>query len=260
MIKLDNGHFISYEHMGEFHSDAAWIHPVRSIKSYEIILVLEGTVYLHEDEKEYILNPNDVIILEPELIHGGSKTVTEPVAFYWLHFYTDLPLPMKVLSDQDLYEVRQLLRRLLHLTNTTGYSCHAADATVLLILEEFSKIVQERTTDSRVNISQITEYIRIHSDRKLTVSALARHFHYNPDYIAKLFQKHLGIGPKEYIAQQRLKKAKDLLLTTDLPIKLLATELGYEQENLFIKFFQYHEKISPTAFRNQYYNTHMNNK
>ena len=43
-------------------------------------------------------------------------------------------------------------------------------------------------------------------------------------------------------------------------MKQIASELGFSNENLFIKFFLYHEKITPTAFRSRYYNTHLNNR
>ena len=51
--------------IGEFHSSGEWIHPGRNIKSYEIILVLEGTVYIAEETREYILQKNQLLILEP---------------------------------------------------------------------------------------------------------------------------------------------------------------------------------------------------
>ena len=78
--------------------------------------------------------------------------------------------------------------------------------------------------------------------------------------LGKLFRKYTGTGLKEYIAQQKMLKAKSLLLTTDMSIKQIAHELGYAEENLFIKFFAYHEEISPAVFRAQCYNTHINNK
>ena len=53
---------------------------------------------------------------------------------------------------------------------------------------------------------------------------------------------------------------KDLLLTTDMSVKQISRELGYSGEYLFIKFFTYHEKISPAAFKAKYCNTHINNK
>ena len=54
--------------------------------------------------------------------------------------------------------------------------------------------------------------------------------------------------------------AKDLLLTTDLSVKEIAAQMEFAEENLFIKYFIYHEEISPVKFRNKYFNTHMNNK
>ena len=54
--------------------------------------------------------------------------------------------------------------------------------------------------------------------------------------------------------------AKDLLLSTNMSVKQISKELGYSEENLFIKFFTYNEKISPSAFKAKYCNTHINNK
>ena len=78
------------------------------------------------------------------------------------------------------------------------------------------------------------------------------------DYIGKLFKKAYGISIKKYIAQEKLKRARELLATTDLSVKQIAQELNYEDENLFTKFFVYHEKISPAAFKKQYGHTHLN--
>lgn len=255
-----NDHYFSYERIGEFHSEGTWIHPTRKIRSIELILVLEGTVHLREGEREYALEPNQMILLEPGVEHGGIHEVDNPIAFYWYHFYTDLPLPFKVYTGQEIYEVKQLMKRLLHITNTPGYGSAAADALGYLIFEELAQRAKKEKLVNRIHVNQILEYIKINNRRNLTVADIAAHFNYNQDYMGKLFRKNLGMGLKEYLADQRLKLAKDLLLTTDMTVKQISSELGYQHENLFIKFFLYHEKISPAVFRNQYYNTHLNNR
>ena len=53
MIQFENGKYFSYDMVGEFHSLGEWIHPKRSIKSFEVILALEGTVYISEENQEY---------------------------------------------------------------------------------------------------------------------------------------------------------------------------------------------------------------
>ena len=107
---------------------------------------------------------------------------------------------------------------------------------------------------------RITEYISNNIKSGVSVSDIAQHFGYNADYIGKYFKKIHGVRLKDYLAIQRIKLAKDLLLTTDMNVKQISGVLGYNEENLFIKFFTYHEKISPAAFKAQYCNTHINNK
>lgn len=113
---------------------------------------------------------------------------------------------------------------------------------------------------NRILSVQISEYIRNNIKDGISLSNIANHFGYNSDYLGKYFKKNFGIGLKEHLYSQRLKLAKDLLLTTDTSIKQISKELGFHEENLFIKFFVYHEKITPTVFRNKYCNTHINNR
>lgn len=260
MIRLENGKYFSYDMIGEFHSSGEWVHPRRSINSFEIILVLEGRVYIAEETQEYILQKNQLLVLEPHKVHFGYKTVSDYTAFYWFHFFTDLEIPLKSYTGTDIYEVKQLLKKLLHISNTPDYSPAAADAAGYLILEELSRLSAKDNSSNPALAARITEFVRNNIKSGLTVTDVAGHFGYNADYIGKYFKKTHGIGLKDYLSAQRIKLAKDLLLTTDMTVKQISRELGYSEENLFIKFFTYHEKISPSAFKTQYCNTHINTK
>lgn len=260
MIQFENGKYFSYDMIGEFHSSGEWLHPKRRISSFEMILVLNGTVFIAEESQEYILQKNQLLVLEPFKEHYGYKKVSEPTAFYWFHFFTDLEIPLKSYNGTDIYEIKLLLKKLLHIANTPDYSAAAADSAGYLIFEELSRISAEEHSTNQALTAQITEYIRNNIKSGITVSDIARNLGYNADYIGKYFKKNRGIGLKEYLAVQKIKLAKDLLLTTDMSVKQISRDLGYNEENLFIKFFIYHEKISPAAFKAKYCNTHINNK
>lgn len=260
MICIENGNTFSYDMVGEFHSRGEWIHPRRSIQSYELILVLEGAVYIAEERNKYVLQKDQMLILEPFKEHFGYKLVSSPTAFYWLHFFTDLVPPLKTYTGNDLYEIKQLLKKLLHITNTPQYSSAAADATAYLIFEELRQLSLEASDSRQALSAQISEYIRSNLRSEITISDIAQRLGYNADYLGKYFRKTHGIGLKQYIADQKIALAKSLLLTTDMNVKQIAHELGYNDENLFIKFFIYHEDETPTAFKNKYCNTHTNNK
>lgn len=260
MIKFENGTYFSYDMIGKFHSSGEWIHPKRKIKSYEIIFVLQGTVYIAEETNEYILQKNQFLVIEPFKEHYGYKTVSEPTVFYWFHFFTDLKIPLKSYTGNDIYEIKQLLKKLLHISNTPTYSRCAADAAGYLIFEELIRLSAEENAPNQSLDIQIMEYIRNNIKNGITISGIAQYLGYNADYIGKYFKKIHGIRLKEYLAAQKIKLAKDFLLTTDMSIKQISRELGYNEENIFIKFFTYHEKISPATFKAKYCNTHINNK
>lgn len=258
MLTLDTGDTFRYEMIGEFRSDGQWIHPARTVTSYELIFVLDGTVAITEDGVEYELHENQMLLLQPGLPHAGTRPTDEPVAFYWFHFCTDAPVPFKLDTGADYYDVKALLKRLLHIANTPLYPPTACDAAGLLVFHELCRRAAGAASGNAL-ANRITEYVRINSQRKLSVRDIANTFGYNPDHISKLFYKNFHVGLKEHIVQQRLHLAKDLLLTTNLSVKQIAARLDWPNENLFIKFFLYHEEVSPARFRELYCGTHLNN-
>lgn len=256
MLQLKNGQYFSFAMVGEFRSSDEWIHPTRSIDTYELILVREGTVYIKEGDTEYTLNVGDMLLLEPNIIHGGFRKSKGKTSFYWFHFYTNMPLPFKVNTSKDIYEIRLYIKKLLDATNGGYHSEITADTLSLLIFDELSKTQNQISSP----VQKVIEYIKINCNRDISVLQIAEEFGFNPEYLGRLFKKHTKTGLKEYIANMRLSSAKELLLTTAFSIKEISKRLGWENENLFIKFFIYHEKITPTAFRNRYTHTHLNNK
>lgn len=259
MITTDTKNYFQYEMIGEFRSHEEWIHSERTINSHELIFVIEGCVHLYEESTFYTISPGEFIILEPGKKHGGWQTSEGTTSFFWFHFHTDMHLPLKYYNGAETYDVRYLLKKLLHMTNTPTYSKSHADAVGLLIFYELMHIA----ADSEIHNSttgKVSEYIRINIDKELTVSSIASVFRYSPDYLSKLFRQNYGTSLKEYISLKKMQTSKQLLLSTDLSVKEIAPKLGFKTENLFIKFFIYHEKISPTKFRNKFFNTHMNKK
>lgn len=260
MIKLNNGKYFKSSTIGEFQSRGEWIHPDTQVPTYELIFVLEGEVHIAEEDKEYSLFPNELIILEPQKRHYGFKPSKTYTAFYWFHFSTNIDIPCKICKSQDLYDVKYLLKRLLHISNTPTYDKNAADSAGLMILEELKSLTAAGMISNHALISKISEYVRINIKNNVTVGEIADYFSYNPDYIGKLFKEYFDTGLKNFIVNERIKLAKDMLLTTNMTVKQIGFQLGFSTENNFIKFFTYHEHISPARFRNRSGNTHINNK
>lgn len=257
MICTDLGEF-EYVSAGEFVSSGEWIHPERIIDSHELILVTRGEVYIRESGEDYVLSVGDCLLLEAGKRHVGSRRSMGATSFMWFHFRTELSLPFKCERQCDLYEVKYLFKKLLHMSRTPSYGTGELDATSLLLFYELYHIRSNEVENSLA--SKLSEYVRINVCNGITVRDAATRFGYSCDHIGKLFKKSYGIGLKEYITSCKLTAAKDLLLNTEDTVKQIASKLGFNDSNAFIKFFLYHEKLSPTDFRNRYFNTHLNNK
>ena len=264
MIQLssDPAVSVSYLYSGLFETQEEWSHPHRVIDSYEILYVVAGEVYLEEEGERFSLKAGDVYLLRPDCRHGGYRISRGKTSFYWVHFVTDgwPGLGTGLLSVPDSYRFSLLLKQLLHIANTPGYTAYAPDAALGLLLAELTAAGRDGESGGGPLVSKIAGWVRIHSREKLTVGEVAARFGYHPDYLCVLFRKSLGMSLKAYIGGERVKFAQSLLLTTDKPIKELAEELGWESENAFIHYFRYHTGMGPGRFRGVYHHTHMNDR
>jgi len=68
-------------------------------------------------------------------------------------------------------------------------------------------------------------------------------------YAAQLFKRCTGLGVREYAKKKRFLMAAERLKTTDLPIKVIAAEFGYQSLAHFTRRFKEQFRLSPTEFR-----------
>ena len=71
---------------GRFISRGKGRHATRVIDSYELILVIAGTLRMFEEESEFALQPGDRLLLRPGLRHGGTAAYEPGLSCYWCHY------------------------------------------------------------------------------------------------------------------------------------------------------------------------------
>jgi AraC-like DNA-binding protein len=255
---------IKYISSGKFVSDDEWIHPRRIIDSYEIIYVVEGCVYIQEEDKVYTLKTGEILILQPYKTHFGYNKSSLSTSFYWVHFLdVDNYIHENITQYthfQDIYQINLLFKQLIHVVNTPQYPKYTAVLILNLIFTEILVRQKSQIKNYSPLLSDICEWIRINSEKSIRVKDVAFKFGYNEDYITRIFKKNFSVGIKEYINESKLKLIKNCLISTEYPIKEIAAKNGFEDYKNFLKYFKYHEGISPEKFRKMYFNTHLNKK
>ena len=81
----------------------------------------------------------------------------------------------------------------------------------------------------------------------IQLSEAARFACVSESHLSNLFRQKLGVNFVTYAIQQKMKKAKELLLGGDL-VYQAAEKLGYESASYFSRVFKKHEGLSPEQF------------
>lgn len=68
------------------------------------------------------------------------------------------------------------------------------------------------------------------------------------------------MNAKTMITDKRLAYIESMLINTNDSIKDIAEKCGFDDENLFLKYFKYHEGKTSTQFRDEFFRVHMNTK
>jgi len=91
---------------------------------------------------------------------------------------------------------------------------------------------------NRIDIKQITEYIKEHYTEGITLEQAAATFFISKEYLSKVFKTAVGKGFSEYVTALRMERAKELLVTYKIPIKEIGERLGYVDQAHFYKTFK----------------------
>jgi len=83
----------------------------------------------------------------------------------------------------------------------------------------------------------------------LTLEALAKAAHVSPEYLCRLFRRHLNLGPLECAGLARLERAASLLVRSNLTIKQIADAVGFNSPYHFSTKFHSVYGVSPRDYR-----------
>ncbi|MBV7668107.1 AraC family transcriptional regulator [Streptomyces halstedii] len=87
--------------------------------------------------------------------------------------------------------------------------------------------------------------------RPLTVAEHAARHGMTPAALRTAVRRGAGVGPKEYLLNIRLGRAKELLAATDLPVAAVARGVGYDDPAYFSRLFARRVGTAPVRFREQ---------
>ncbi|MBW4542492.1 MAG: AraC family transcriptional regulator [Myxacorys chilensis ATA2-1-KO14] len=160
-----------------------------------------------------------------------------------------------VQQDLQLHQVAMLLFAESQSDGVMGrlYIESLTQVLVIHLLRHYSTfapiITSQNRSLTRTQLQQAIDYIQTHLNRDLSLAELASVIGISPTYFASLFKQAMGISPHQYVIQQRVERAKLMLLRTDLAIADIAVQVGFSSQSHLTQQFKRVTGLTPKQVR-----------
>lgn len=259
-FKCDNKDFFNYKyHCHDF---------------IEFSYVVSGTANYRIDNKFYKIKEKTLLPFNPGIYHqeslsNGEQNTQLHIAFrnikieglplnYILKENTKVPLEFKqykedfhkccleIIEEQEACEVgKELILKSLIMK------------LIALFLKE-TNYVKNKKNINRYNfpfydksniVKIILDYFENNYMNNISLDDMSKNMYLSSVYISKVFKEKTGESPINYLINLRLEKARDLLMSTESPIKSIAQAVGYNDAYYFSKLFKKYYGYSPGKYR-----------
>lgn len=228
---------------------------------HRLYCVVAGECALSLQKESYLANCGDVILLPPNesasLSCGSSHcryvafTVSGPsVDMFFRHAGLVESKLVASLSEGESF-LKEFERQLNSFADDSDY----AKAVFITgkIYELASRITNLQSSTANFSLSEkIIAYFSANLGENISISRLATAHGFSRTHFTLLFKNETGVSPKQYLLNLRMKQANALLQETDLDIKTISRQVGYDDPLLFSKQFKNKMGVSPSNLRKSF--------
>lgn len=263
-------------------------YPLHWHAATEIIMPLKGNYALNIQNRQYLLEPGDILWIAPGILHtiaepepGGERLIIlfDPTI---MNQFRELSTLFPFLSPSCKVtkaslprfhaELQDCLTRMLRtefmdsaLKNVLIYAELIRLASILCnaVVEKLNTAGRDAAarlrdeadseTAPQAHLSVIyesCEYIRANSRREITLDQLAERASFSKFYYSRLFKSFTGMSFIDYLNSCRISDAERLLANPEASITDVALQAGFNSISTFNRVFKKYKHCTPSEFKN----------
>ncbi len=231
---------------GEIFPDRHWRMRPHFHPFHELIVVKSGSMLLKTALGHHVVRSGDVLFYEAGLIHEEISVPEDPVNTRFLSFEADQLLPHFPLLMHDpegrLIELLGWMRR----DHDLGRPLADCFSLLDTIIRELCWTLAQ---PKNVWLEKVRDHLRSQFASKLSLADVARHAGMSRFAFVRKFKRLSGLTPMEDLRQIRLREARNLLLSSDLPMKAIAARVAIGDEYQLSKMFRRQFGVAPSRMR-----------
>ena len=246
---------------------------------YDTSLVLtyfiKGTGNIRVEGQLYPIEAGDLILLNPNEIHlcTVDNCSHERLALYisdsildsfhceehtfFNVFYKRASGTHNVIPANVVHALKidEQLMKILRLNQE--YSVENSVLAICAIIELLSMLNRASETDTSNNITapvsnkQITaiiKYLSENYDKKISIDALAKQFHFSKHYLCRMFKEYTGTTIGEYCTFKKL-MAFNQLICQGQSLEGACYQVGFQNYSNFFRLYKKHMGITPSEYK-----------
>ncbi|MFF2091666.1 AraC family transcriptional regulator [Paenibacillus sp. NPDC058174] len=229
---------------------------------FRLCYIEKGSARLVIDGQTHTLHPGKLYLLWPEVEQSIVNTGKGALNASWCHFRLtnqdqlpayrmQLPLSIDVPDEQHVIDLfRKMVVSQASLTLSKQLVMHAAllELVACFLDESINVFDSIKIAPDTKKWQEVLGYIDENLHRNIQIEELAKVAYLHPNYFITAFRSLMGCSPIQYVTEQRLSLAKQLLADTTMPIADVAIRAGMLNHYLS-RLFKRRTGITPMQYR-----------
>ena len=257
-------------------------HGARPVVAYDsrIFYLLSGTCTFTIAGEAMLLSESDLLYIPSGCPYRLEYDVDAPIELIIINFdfdqsHRDIRKPLATHSEDD-FSIEKLIavpedlpfRSPIRIESFTAvqtllleaeketargglFGREYASTLLRQILLEILRGKDQKANSEELLSERIRQYLNRHYTEDITAESLGVRFGYHPYHLNRIFKRHVGTTLRQYLIEQRIRAAKNLLLVTDLSVGDVAAAVGIPEQAYFSYCFKKSIGISPSEYRNK---------
>lgn len=236
----------------------------------EINYVKKGNCILHLDNESVTFREGEIMIITSDVNHlfeAGSEGTTlmqlEFLPEMFSHFNLksepgtngSTPTSVFLFSEENrlikIVNNVRIMRSVQRIVNELEAKSPYYQYLVMMYYAELLILVYRYMDETYLPIctnellKKAIGYIRMNSHLDININSVASQIGISDRYLRNLFSQYLNLSPLDYLNQIRINKAVELLRNTEMSVKEVCFQCGFQSPQYFSRIFKQQIGISP---------------
>ena len=238
----------------------------RTLHEYQLVYITKGKgTFSSESTPLQEISKGQLLVLFPDEWHTYAPLAKTGWNEYYIGFEGSIANALmqegfltkgrQVLDIGINEELVSLFRRALEIAEADrAASQQYLSGLTMHIIGCLLSITQNKLYEAMDNVSQKIERAKVimqeNISKEIGAEELSAKLGLSYSWFRKVFKEYTGYSPAKYIQELKLRKAKQMLIESNLPIKEICYELDYTSAEHFFTVFKKQTGYTPTEYRN----------